>query len=215
MNFVAAGMRGVLWFGAAAMLCLAAIPMDSAAQGCAMSVLLGLLWYGRLPAEESSLWRVLTVVVGLFITFRYLVWRAIYTLDAHSASSAVVMYIVFGAEAYSSLLHWLGCTVNIAPMMREDLTLADLPPGTILPSIDVLIPSYNEDAALLEVTLRAALSMRYDPDRLRVVLCDDGGTDQKLADPNPAKAEAARSRRHEMQALCAKLGAVYITRERN
>ena len=60
--------------------------------------------------------------------------------------------------------------------------------GSDLPDVDVFIPSYDEDPTILAMTIAAARSMDYPPDKLKVWLLDDGGTDQKCADPDPAKA---------------------------
>jgi cellulose synthase (UDP-forming) len=63
--------------------------------------------------------------------------------------------------------------------------------------------------------MAAAMSMDYPRDKLTVWLLDDGGTDQKCNDANPAKAEAARQRRAVLSSLCAQMGAQYLTRARN
>ncbi len=47
------------------------------------------------------------------------------------------------------------------------------------PTVDVLIPTYNEEKEILEVTLLAALAIDYPSDKLNVYICDDGGTDQR------------------------------------
>src|SRR5271166_5781689 len=81
-----------------------------------------------------------------------------------------------------------------------------------LPTVDVLVPSYNESPAILEATLLAALQMRYPEEKRKVYLCDDGGTDQKCSTGTPEAQAAARERRQELTELCAKLGAYYLTR---
>lgn len=60
-------------------------------------------------------------------------------------------------------------------------------------TVDVFIPTYNEDVAVLRPTITAALAMDY-PHKTYVL--DDG-------------------RRPEVRLLCAELGATYITREDN
>src|SRR5690606_35060019 len=84
-----------------------------------------------------------------------------------------------------------------------------------LPTVDILVPSYNEPVEMLSITLSAAKNMIY-PAKLRtVVLCDDGGTDQRCNSPNEELARASRERRAQLQALCQELGVVYSTRARN
>jgi cellulose synthase (UDP-forming) len=197
---------------------LALSPMDSTAQLMVAAFLLTVMWYCRsLNAAEQpgQLPRLMIIIVGLFLTLRYLAWRAMYTLGSDSWISMAAAVMLFAAEIYSFTLGLLGAATNVWPFERRSLRLADLPPGAALPSVDVMIPSYNEDAGLLEVTLRAALIMRYPANLLRVHLLDDGGTDQKIEDKDPAKAAAALHRRHELQALCTRLGVHYHTRPRN
>jgi cellulose synthase (UDP-forming) len=207
----------LLLLACCAIVALAIIPMDSIGQITAAAVLLGImgLTHREGVGRPGSFFHVATLVIGTLITLRYVIWRGMYTLSATDHISQALTITLFLAELYSLTLHLLGCLVNASPLDRPLLSLADLPDSAVLPSVDVLVPSYNEDAAMLEVTLRAALMMRYPGGRLRVYLLDDGGTDQKVGDADPVKAAAAGRRRATLQALCVRLGAGYITRERN
>ncbi|GAB3119452.1 UDP-forming cellulose synthase catalytic subunit [Novispirillum itersonii] len=159
--------------------------------------------------------RLLVLLLTAVISLRYIAWRGMFTLNSSTLFSTVLAVLLYLAELYSVVISLLGALVNSTPLRRPALTLADLSPGTVLPSVDVLVPSYNEPAEMLEVTLRAALRMRYPGGRLRVYLLDDGGTDAKVAQPDPEKAAAALQRRAVLQALCARLGAFYLTRPEN
>lgn len=199
-------------------LLFALLPMDSVAQMTATMPLIGIMWYCRssLQDEEAGgFHHMLIMVLGTLITLRYITWRAMFTLGSHGLFNTTFTLVLFAAEVYSIGLYLLGLVVNAKPLDRPLLTMADLPARTEIPTVDVLVPSYNEEAGMLEVTLRAALAMDYPTDRLRVHLLDDGGTDQKIADPDPGKAQAARERRRTLRALCLKLGANYITRAKN
>jgi cellulose synthase (UDP-forming) len=201
-----------------ALILLALVPMDSTAQLVVAAFFLMVMWYCRSfsAAEESGqLPRLMIIIAGVLLMLRYMAWRAMYTLVSDDWISTIAAFMLYGAEIYSVVLGLLGATVNAMLLERRRLTTADLPAGTALPSVDVMIPSYNEEASLLEVTLRAAVIMRYPANLLRVHLLDDGGTDQKVEDPDPAKAAAALHRRQELQALCARLGVHYHTRPRN
>jgi cellulose synthase (UDP-forming) len=57
--------------------------------------------------------------------------------------------------------------------------------------------------------------MDYPAGKVTVWLLDDGGTDQKCADPDPVKARKSKSRRAALRMLCDDLGANYLTRPRN
>jgi cellulose synthase (UDP-forming) len=192
--------------------------MDSTAQLLVAAFFLMVMWYCRSfnAAEQSGqLPRLMIIITGTFLMLRYMAWRAMYTLVSDDWVSTTAAITLYAAEIYSVVLGLLGAAVNASLLTRPRLTITDLPADTALPSVDVMIPSYNEDASILEVTLRAALIMRYPAHLLRVHLLDDGGTDQKIADPDPAKAAAALHRRQELQALCARLGVHYHTRPRN
>ena len=84
----------------------------------------------------------------------------------------------------------------------------------VLPSrsVDVFVPTYNEDPGILRATLEACSRLDY-PGTVKVYLCDDGGTDQRVNDPE--KGEAARARAEELKAICAELGVHYCTRPKN
>lgn len=192
-------------------------PMTTVTQALGAVLLVSAMYIARSFADEEAndVARVITLAIGVLLTVRYLGWRGFYTLGTHDPVSAVCAYLLFLAELFAGILHVLNCVVNVSPIRRKDLRVRDLPAGTVLPTVDVLVPSYNEDADMLAVTIRAALSMDYPPDKLRVHLLDDGGTDQKVNDPDPIKAAAAMARRLELQALCRQVGANYITRARN
>ncbi|WP_407798230.1 hypothetical protein, partial [Staphylococcus aureus] len=73
-------------------------------------------------------------------------------------------------------------------MLALSLVIVSMPlpsrktrPGspTYRPTVDVFVPSYNEDAELLANTLAAAKNMDYPADRFTVWLLDDGGSVQK------------------------------------
>lgn len=193
------------------------VPLDFVAQLPVAIALLGIAWFARLAAEgrHAEVFRLVVLIVCGAITLRYLAWRASSTLHASDWLSMVAVLLLFAAEIYAAAVHFLGMVVNVAPYRRPLLSLRDLPEDTTLPSVDVLVPSYNEDPALLEVTLRAALLMRYPRHLLRVHLLDDGATEQKLNNADPTVARAARLRREALKALCARLGVVYMTRPRN
>lgn len=193
------------------------VPLDFVAQMPLAIALLALTWVARLAAErrDAEVFRLIVLVVGGAITLRYLAWRGTSTLHASSWPSMIAVLLLFAAEIYAAVIHFLGMVVNAAPYRRPLLSLRDLSDDTPLPTVDVLVPSYNEDPALLEVTLRAALLMRYPHHLLRVHLLDDGATEQKLNSTDPAIAQAAQARGAALKALCARLGANYLTRPRN
>ncbi|MGX7708639.1 UDP-forming cellulose synthase catalytic subunit [Methylobacterium sp. Gmos1] len=168
------------------------------------------LW---LLAPRRGLPRLAFLALGTLVVIRYVYWRLTGTLPSLDDPVGLGFGLVLlGAELYCVLILAVSLIVNADPLVRAPVAL---PAEAELPAVDVLIPSYNESTELLAVTLAAALNLDYPAQKLTVWLLDDGGTDQKCADPDPRKAGAARARRAELQALCTELGARYLTRARN
>jgi len=180
-------------------------------------MLLPLLWLHR-RAEllerrgRRHQWpRLLAIALAVFISLRYLAWRIEYTITYHDPLSLLGAIALLGAEIYSLLILIIGAFVIVRPIHRRPAPLPSDP--ALWPQVDVLIPTYNEEPALLEVTLLAATQLDYPRERYTVYLCDDGGTQERLARPDTAA--DARARQARLKAMCAELGAVYVTRARN
>lgn len=130
--------------------------------------------------------RTRTAALAVFIVaaLAYLGWRVAFTLNAEAP---IYSWVFFVLEAYAT-----ACAITFfaITLRREDRPAPPPRPGQ---SVDVLICTYNEPAALLRQTIRRALAIRYPH---RTYLCDDG-------------------RRPEIQALAAELGCGYLTRAQN
>ncbi len=162
---------------------------------------------------QHGLWRIFYVFCLVFVMARYFVWRTTETIAYYDPFSFIGSLALYGAEVASLLIGLLGVLVSIRPIDRPKVDLPDAPEA--LPSVDVFIPTYNETVKLLEPTVLAACALRYPAAKLRVHVLDDGGTAQKLADPDPEKALAAAERAAALQRLCRETGATYHTRARN
>lgn len=201
------------WLLVSVWLYLAWLPIELDSQGwLAGGVVLALVLLKR-PAQRHTVLRLVFLSLAAFLTARYFIWRATQTLTYYDFISFAAALLLFAAEIYGGTIYALGLFINMFPLWRKSVPLTTDIAG--LPTVDVFIPSYNEDAAILDTTLLAALNMRYPAGKLRVYLLDDGGTEQKRADPNPAKAAEAQHRHDTLMALCAELGAHYLTRSRN
>lgn len=198
---------------AAAWVYFAWIPVSVSSQALLAWGLVGVLLVLRRFAGRAALLRLLFLCLAALVTARYMIWRATSTLGFDDPLSWIAAVLLFAAELYGVTVYALGLFINMMPLRRASPVLpAD---QTAWPTVDVFVPSYNEDPEILETTLLAALNMRYAPGKLRVYLLDDGGTEQKRNDPDPAKAAAAQQRHDTLQALCARIGAHYLTRARN
>jgi cellulose synthase (UDP-forming) len=157
--------------------------------------------------------RVFFLLMSAFLLLRYLWWRSFYTLGYNGLPDFIFMVLLYAAEVYGVTIALLSFFVNVHPLNRKSEPI-DYDPQR-LPHVDVLIPTYNEPTDLLEVTLRAALDMNYPASHLKVYLLDDGGTVQKRTQASPEKAAEAQQRHLDLQALAARHGGHYLTREKN
>jgi cellulose synthase (UDP-forming) len=162
---------------------------------------------------KRGLPRMAFLTLGSLIVLRYVYWRLSGTLPGLADPVGFGLgLILVAAELYCVLILSVSLIINADPLERESVPAQV---DAALPSVDVFIPTYNEPIQILSLTLAAALNLDYPAGKVTVWLLDDGGTDQKCADADPAKATAARTRRSDLQALCRDLGARYLTRARN
>lgn len=200
------------------LIALASIPLHAATQ---LALSMGVIVFVYSASSEAikhskkrELFRLFAIIIGCLLSVRYLIWRGVNTLESDDIFSLIAMIMLFIAEIYSGIIHLLGCFVNIFPLNRPRQSIKHFSTEQI-PSVDLVIPSYNESEELLEVTIRAAMMLDYPSDKLNIHLLDDGGTDQKVFQDNPLAAKQALTRRHTLQALCRSLGAEYHTRAKN
>ncbi len=158
-------------------------------------------------------WRQIFLALGTAVVIRYFFWRTVNTIPPISDPwNFVPGVLLYTAELYSTVMLAISLFVVSDPLTRK-------PPKPLspqdLPTVDVYIPTYNEDPELLAMTVIAAIDLDYPRDKLTVWLLDDGGTDQKCSQDNAKKAREAQQRRVELQALAAELGAKYLTRAKN
>ena len=160
-----------------------------------------------------GVWRLIALGLGTAIVLRYIYWRTTSTLPpVNQLEDFIPGLIVYLAELYNIGMLFLSLFVVAMPLPRRKTPPIDPQDA---PTVDVFVPSYNEDAGLLATTLSAALAMDYPAGRLKVFLLDDGGTDEKCNADNFVAASEARERRATLQKLCEGLGVTYLTRERN
>ncbi|RKE79358.1 UDP-forming cellulose synthase catalytic subunit [Rhizobium sp. AG855] len=162
---------------------------------------------------QNKTFRLMTFVFSAVLALRYAFWRTTETLpDINEPWNFIPGIILYAAEMYCLIMLAINFFIVADPLQRKPAPqLAD----DDKPTVDVFVPSYNESADLLALTLAAAKSMNYPADKLTVYLLDDGGTDAKCSQSDPRAAIAARRRREELQALSAALGVRYHARAEN
>ncbi|MGC6513610.1 MAG: glycosyltransferase [Myxococcota bacterium] len=137
--------------------------------------------------------RLISVVLSVALSFRYIIWRGIETLNLDAGlSHAAVSILLYGAEIYTVFVLVAGYFQTTVFFERRPV---DLPlDRSLLPSVDVFVPTYSEPVDIVRRTLVSAMAMDY-PNK-RVYLLDDG-------------------RRQEMRDLAEEVGCSYLDRPDN
>ena len=170
--------------------------------------MIGVWCFGR-----RSVWRHVLLAFGIAVVARYVYWRTTTTLPPVTEPFDFVPgVLLYAAEMYCVLMLAISFFVISDPLRRAPARRLQ---DDQLPTVDVFVPSYNEDKDLLAVTLAAAKAMDYPEDKLTVYLLDDGATEQKRTQADPAAARTANERRKELLALCQDLDVRYYARQRN
>ncbi|MGH8047099.1 MAG: glycosyltransferase, partial [Chthoniobacterales bacterium] len=157
--------------------------------------------------------RVIFLSIASFLSLDYIFWRTFTTLTYYDLVSFTCAIMLYLAEMYGFIVYGLSIFVNIDPLDRKPESLPENEEEW--PTVDVLIPTYNEEKEILEITLLACLALDYPKSKLNVYLCDDGGTDQRCNQSDPVRSAQARDRRRMLKELCEASGAHYVTRARN
>lgn len=132
---------------------LASVPTSVATQAL-LSLVVGSLIYLLKPGVNSNiaLRFVVLSLSGAFV-LRYWLWRLFETLpsleDPVSLASALVL---FGAETFTVAIFFLTAIISSDPVDHSNPAPVPLED---VPTVDILVPSYNESEELLAVTLAA------------------------------------------------------------
>jgi cellulose synthase (UDP-forming) len=136
--------------------------------------------------------RIAVLAISLAVSTRYIYFRLTETVEIGTTPDAISGLFLVGAELYAFLVLVGGYFQTGIVKLRTPLPLPD--DDSLLPTVDVFIPTYNEDPELLRDTVNGAIAMDYP--RKTVYLLDDG-------------------RRDDVKALAAELGCEYLRRADN
>jgi cellulose synthase (UDP-forming) len=127
------------------------------------------LFLNRRNDETATLY---LKILSLLVSMRYLAWRLIDTLDFHTTFQAVLGVTLALAELYAFMMLVLIYFQAVHPLERRPAPLPENPADW--PTIDVYIPTYNEELSIVRVTALASASMDWPADKLNVFILDDG-----------------------------------------
>ena len=143
---------------------------------------------------------IMLMAFSVFSTLRYGYWRVIQTWEGITSAGHIhrwdniFVLLLLAAEffAFSTLI--LGYFQTLRPLKRPPLPLEGDP--TNWPTVDVLVPTYNEPLHVVRETVLAAMALDYPTSKMRVLLLDDG-------------------RRDEFRKFAEQVGVEYVTRDNN
>jgi len=146
----------------------------------------------RRPWGRASI--IMMIVISIMVSLRYIYWRLTNSTNFITPLDAFLGWGLVLAELYSLIVLLLGYVQTAMPLQRPVMLMP--PDQKYWPTVDIMIPTYNESLSVVQTAILAAQSIDWPADKLRVHLLDDG-------------------RREEFREFCDQAGANYITRENN
>jgi cellulose synthase (UDP-forming) len=138
--------------------------------------------------------------LSIVTTLRYLFYRTAYTLNLDTWVEGFFSLLLYAAELYAIATLMLSYFQTLRLRNRQPVDLALLPQQQWF-TVDVYIPTYKEDVAIVRKTALAALALDYPEDKKRVYVLDDG--------------RHLPERREELYQMCQDLGCTLLTRDNN
>ncbi|MGQ4647814.1 glycosyltransferase family 2 protein [Lyngbya aestuarii] len=163
------------------------------------TIVLFLLAWGitKVSPQPRNWSRLLVIAILLSLTIRYLLWRCLSTLNLNDPLNGTFSLGLFVFELltlFSSILQ-LFLMLKVKNRQREaDRLSMQVADGSFNPSVDILIPTYNEPEFILKRTIIGCQAIDYEPKTVYVL--DD-------------------TRRPKIANLAAELGCKYLTRADN
>ena len=144
--------------------------------------------------KKTRRMQVFLEVLSAAVSLRDLTWRLADTLYFITWVEVGLGTLLLTAELYALIMLFLSYFQSIYPLGRVPIPLPDNPRDW--PTVDVYVPTYNEDLSIVRLTVLGALGMDWPRDKLNVYLLDDG-------------------RRPEFALFAEACGATYIARPSN
>lgn len=129
--------------------------------------------------------------LAIFIQIIYMTWRLLFTIPTQNLIGFIFGLLLFLAELFA-LIQSTTHRLMFLKDYRQEVKGLDLYKD--LPTVDILIATYNEPVNILRNTVAAAVSQKYPKDKFTVFICDDG-------------------KREEVRQLAKEYGAVWAIRD--
>ncbi len=115
---------------------------------------------------------IILVVISLIVSCRYLWWRYSATLVWEDHTSMIFGTLLIIAETYIFVVLVLGYFQTIWPLQRNPVSLPE--DYSTWPTVDIMIPTYNEELSVIKPGVYAALGMDWPKEKLNIYILDDG-----------------------------------------
>lgn len=158
----------------------------------------GVAWLVMKRTERETTWaRTFILVLMIGVLMRYLLWRSLSTLNMVDPLSGIVSISLLAMELIvlsGTLIQFLLQLLVVERNTDADRFEQDVLSQRYQPTVDILVPTYNEPVEVLRRTLVGCQAIAYSPKT--IYLLDD-------------------QRRPEMAELAQELGCEYMTRPDN
>lgn len=144
----------------------------------------------------------LLVALSVLTTLRYFYYRTVYTLNLDSWLDGLFSLLLYLAEVYAIVTLFLAYFQTIKLRDRQSVDISNIPQAQ-WSTVDIYIPTYNEEVELVRKTVLGALAIAYPTEKKHVYILDDG------------RAEKYQSRREALQQMCDDLDCTLLTRDNN
>jgi len=163
-----------LLLGLALAVLVVVVPMTITSQAAfAVVILITALLLYRVPGRLVTM---ILVAISFIVSCRYLGWRFTHTLHLAHWYEYVLGALLLGAELYSFTVMAFGYIQSSWPLRRRPVPLPE--DTSLWPSVDIFIPTYNEELEVVRATVMAAQAIDWPQDRLNVFILDDGRRDE-------------------------------------
>ena len=133
-------------------LLLITLPVGAQAQFIAGIGIVALMALIKVRSAQGP-WRLIFLALGSVVVLRYVYWRTTETLPPiQDLEDFIPGFLLYLAEMYNVLMLALSLFIVATPLPARPSLLA----SEVFPTVDVFIPSYNEDLKLLANTVAAS-----------------------------------------------------------
>ncbi len=152
-----------------AILCFT-IPFSLTAQAFFLVALWSLgMMFRRMPGRFPT---ILLITLSVTVSCRYIWWRYTSSLNWDDPFALFLGCVLLMAETYAWIVLILGYFQNIWPLNRQPVSLPT--DQSTWPTIDMMIPTYNEDLDVVRATVYSALGIDWPKEKLNIFILDDG-----------------------------------------